>query len=340
MKTFYASDQAGHAPQRELFNGGFHAAAETPARLEAMLGVVGETLAPVRVPDEILMRVHDTAYIDFLQTAFSDWREAGRTGEAFPYVFPVVGRRPLTLDRIDAKLGRYAMDCGTPIGQGTWEAALGGASAAWAATEAVLGGDTRAFALCRPPGHHAGRDYLGGYSYLNNAAIAAETALRGGAQRVVILDVDYHHGNGSQDIFYDRDDVMFVSIHADPKTDYPFYWGHSDETGSGRGFGHTLNFPLARGTGWTAYRQALKAALEEVDGRQADLLIVSYGADTFDGDPISYFSIKTEEYTSMAHDISALGLPTIICMEGGYAIEHLGANLAAFLNGFSDAKFG
>ena len=175
---------------------------------------------------------------------------------------------------------------------------------------------------------------MGGYSYLNNAAICAERALAKGARKVAVLDVDYHHGNGTQDIFYARNDVLTISLHADPKTDYPFYWGHADETGEGAGAGFSLNLPMPRGTLWADYQIKLAHAIERVQGFAPDLLIVPYGADTFAGDPISFFGIETPEYTDMAVMIAGLDLPTLICMEGGYAVEALGANVAAFLAGF------
>ena len=220
-----------------------------------------------------------------------------------------------------------------PIAAGTWDGAYWSAQTALTALDAVLGGERAAFALCRPPGHHCGADYLGGYCYLNNAAIAAEAAIAAG-KRVAILDVDYHHGNGTQDIFYARGDVLFVSIHADPGTDYPFFWGHADETGEGEGEGATLNLPLPRGTDLAAYLPALDTALAKIAAFAPDLLVISYGADTFVGDPISQFRLETADYTVLARRIAALGLPTVIVMEGGYAVDALGANVAAFLEGF------
>ena len=192
--------------------------------------------------------------------------------------------------------------------------------------------DRSAFALCRPPGHHAGRDYLGGYCHLNNAAIAAEAAIAAG-RKVAILDVDYHHGNGTQDIFWARGDVLFVSLHADPKTDYPFFWGHADETGEGAGEGATLNLPLPQGTDLAAYLPALEQGLARIAGFGADLLVISFGADTWEGDPISRFRLTTADYAVMAGRIAALGLPTLVVMEGGYAVDALGANVMSFLGG-------
>ena len=200
---------------------------------------------------------------------------------------------------------------------------------ALAGLEAVLSGKRSAFAFTRPPGHHVGRDYFGGYSYLNHAAIAAEAAFAAGKRRIAILDVDYHHGNGTQDIFAGRADVLFASIHADPSTDYPFFWGHADESG-----GNILNLPLLRGADWSGYAPALTQAIDWLGKNEPDLLIVSYGADTHEADPISHFKLKTSDYAPMAHRIAAMGLPTLIVMEGGYAVEALGANVAEFLGGF------
>ncbi|WP_366474095.1 hypothetical protein [Sphingomonas sp.] len=198
----------------------------------------------------------------------------------------------------------------------------------------MLDGERSAFALCRPPGHHAGKDYLGGYSYLNNAAISAEAAIAAGRARIAILDVDYHHGNGTQDIFYERGDVAYASIHADPSTDYPFFWGHADEGGAGEGEGATLNLPVPRGSDWRAYEPALGRALEWIASFGPAALIISYGADTFAGDPISHFELDTRDYSPMARRIASLDLPTLIVMEGGYAVEALGQNVAEFLSGF------
>jgi acetoin utilization deacetylase AcuC-like enzyme len=334
MRCFWDERQRAHAPRSEFFNGALHPAAEHPGRVDAILRSIGETKAPADRGTEPLLRVHSPGYLRFLETAHADWRSAGRDADAFPYTFPVVGRRPLDLDRIDARLGQYSFDTSTPIAEGTWLSSYWSAQTALAALQALIDGEPSAFALCRPPGHHAGTDYLGGYSYLNNAAIAAEAALAAGRSRVAILDVDYHHGNGTQDIFYERGDVAYASIHADPSTDYPFFWGHSDEGGAGAGAGATLNLPLPRGTGWAQYQPALERALEWVAGFDAELLIVSYGADTYAGDPISHFELETSDYAPMARGIAALGLPTLIVMEGGYAVEALGANVAEFLGGF------
>ena len=334
MKCFWDDRQRTHAPAREFFNGAMHPAAEHPGRVDAILQAIGPTAAPDDVGLEPILRVHSADYVEFLRTSHEQWRAAGRDGDAFPYTFPVVGRRPLKLNRIDALLGQYSFDTSTPIAERTWDAAYWSAQTAVAATDAVLGGHRSSFALCRPPGHHSGADYLGGYSYLSNAAIAAEHAIASGLTRMAILDVDYHHGNGTQDVFYGRADVLYASIHADPAMDYPYYWGHADETGSGEGEGATLNLPLPRGTDWSAYEPALIRSLEWIASRQPELLIVSYGADTYEGDPISHFRLRTADYAAVALRIASLGLPTVVVMEGGYAVDALGANVAEFLSGF------
>lgn len=334
MRCFWDERQRAHKPAGEFFNGAMHRAAEHEGRIDAVLDAIGETEAHDDLGIDALLRVHSKDYLDFLQSAHDEWLAAGRAGDAFPYTFPVVGRRPLSFDRIDASLGQYSFDTSSPINAGTWEASYWAAQTALAATDAVLSGDRNAFAFCRPPGHHSGRDYLGGYSYLSNAAIAAEHTLAAGKKRVAILDVDYHHGNGSQDIFYERADVLYVSIHADPTTDYPFFWGHADETGTGAGEGANLNLPLPRGTDWSGYHPALAHAIDTIEKHEPDLLIVSYGADTHEADPISHLKLKTTDYAPMARRIATLGLPTVIVMEGGYGVDALGANVAEFLSGF------
>ena len=328
MRFFWDERQRAHAPAGEFFNGAMHPAAEHPGRVEAILAALGRTEQPTDSGRSPLERVHDAAYLSFLQTAHDRWRDAGRDGDAFPYTFPVVGRRPVRLQRIDALLGRHSFDTATPIGPGTWEAAYWSAQTALAALQAVLDGERSAFGLCRPPGHHAGADYFGGYSYLNNAATCAAAAAALG-KTVAILDVDYHHGNGTQDIVAGHELIGFGSIHADPATDYPYYWGHADESG-----GNILNLPLPRGADWRAYQRALTQAIDWIEQRAPELLIVSYGADTHEADPISHFKLRTSDSAPMARCIASLGLPTVIVMEGGYAVEHLGANVAEFLTGF------
>ena len=334
MRKFFDPRQLLHAPTRELHNGGFTDYAETPSRAEAILAAIGGADAPEDRGEAPILAVHDADYVAFLKTAAARWAEAGRPGDVVGYVWPVVGRRPLRLDRIDAQIGQYSFDASTPITPQTWDSAYWSAQSALAATQAVLDGERSAFALCRPPGHHAGADYYGGYCHLNVAAIAAQAARNAGRKRVAILDIDYHHGNGTQDIFWTRGDVFYASLHADPATDYPFYWGHEDEAGQGEGQGTTLNLPLPQGTTLDVFRRTQAQALEAISDFGAELLVVSFGADTYIGDPISAFRIETPDYALLAQDIAAAGLPTVIVMEGGYAVDALGANVASLLSGW------
>ncbi|MEM7329731.1 MAG: histone deacetylase family protein [Pseudomonadota bacterium] len=337
MRSFFSNHQTAHAPTRELQNGALVPHAESQARVDAVLREFTTLESPHDFGLAPILAVHDADYVDFLRSAHDEWIAAGRSGDAFPYAFPVRYRRRLDLTRIDAKLGQYSFDCGTPVAAGTWQAVYWNAQTALSALDAVLRGQPSAFALCRPPGHHAGRNYMGGYSYLNNVAIAAEHACQAGLGKLAILDVDYHHGNGTQDIFYQRGDVLTISLHADPKADYPFYWGHADEQGEDAGRGYNLNLPMPRGTDWVSYQKTLTEAIERIRLFQPEMLIVAYGADTYAGDPISFFDIETTDYARMARQIAALDLPTLICMEGGYAIEALGANISAFLSGFQSS---
>jgi acetoin utilization deacetylase AcuC-like enzyme len=331
MRAFFDGRQLAHAPALELHNGAFVPYAESPSRAEGILAALGPVEPVVDHGEAPLRAVHSEEYLAFLWSAHKDWRAAGRPGDAGAYAWPVVRRRPLDLQRIDAKLGAYSFDASSPIAEGTWEGAYWSAQTALTALDAVLAGDRAAFALCRPPGHHAGANYLGGYCYLNNAAIAAEAATAAG-RRVAILDIDYHHGNGTQDVFYARGDVFFASIHADPRTDYPYFWGHADETGEGAGEGATLNLPLPRGTDLAGYLPALDRALEAIASVSPDLLICSFGADTYAGDPISHFRLLTPDYETIGKRLKSLKLKVAIIMEGGYATDAIGNNVVSFLS--------
>ena len=334
IPAFFENRQFAHEPLQELHNGGWAPYAEKSSRARTIASELSKLrqardfgLAPI-------LAVHDEDYVEFLRSALAEWRAAGRDGDAIGYTWPVVRRRNLNLNRIDAKLGRYSFDAATPIAEGTWEASYWSVQTALTALAEILEGNARSsFALCRPPGHHSGRDYFGGYCYLNNAAIAAEQARRSG-RRVAILDIDYHHGNGTQDIFYDDPDILFVSLHADPATDYPFFWGHADERGDGSGEGKTLNLPLPRGTAIKEYDKALDIALDAVRAHRTDLLVLSFGADTFEEDPISHFRIQRDDYRQIARRIASIVVPVLVVMEGGYAVDALGKNVAALMSGF------
>lgn len=334
MRRFFDPRQLAHAPPTELHNGGWVPHADTPVRATDVLAAIGGAELPSDFGIGPIAAVHDADYLTFLREGPNLWRAARRSGDAIGYVWPVVGRRPLRLTRIDALIGRYSFDASTPLAAESHDAAYWASQCALSAVGAVLAGERAAFALCRPPGHHAGRDYMGGYCYLNHAAVAAQSARAQGVDRVAILDIDYHHGNGTQDIFWDRGDVFFASVHADPASDYPFYWGHADECGEGEGSGTTLNLPLPHGTTIDPFRAAQRTALDAIAAFDPGLLIVSLGLDTFVGDPISHFALETPDYAILAADIAARGWPTALVMEGGYAVDALGANVASFLQGW------
>jgi acetoin utilization deacetylase AcuC-like enzyme len=330
---YFDRRQLAHEPVQELHNGGWTAYAEKSSRAEIIAASFPKLQPAADFGLQPILNVHDRGYVEFLRSAYAEWRALGRDGDAIGYTWPITRRRPLDLDRIDAKLGLHSYDAATPIAEGTWEASYWAAQSALSALSAILDGETRtSFALCRPPGHHSGRDYCGGYCYLNNAAIAAEQARRRG-RRVAILDIDYHHGNGTQDIFYGDAEVLFVSIHADPVTDYPFFWGHADERGEGSGLGKTLNLPRPRGTALEGYVAALNEALDAIQAHETDLLVLSFGADTFEEDPISHFRIRRDDYRVIGARIATLNLPVLVVMEGGYAVDALGHNVEALLSG-------
>jgi acetoin utilization deacetylase AcuC-like enzyme len=332
MRRFFSPRQLAHSPALELHNGAFVPYAEVPSRAATILAAIGGAEEPADAGEAPILAVHSPEYLRFLRDVPAMWRDAGRTGEAIPYAFPIRRRRALELARVDALLGAHAFDATTPITAATWNSAYWNAQTAVAATRAVLGGERAAFALCRPPGHHAGADYCGGYCHLNVAAIAAREA-RTRHERVAVLDIDYHHGNGTQDIFWEDGQVFYASVHADPATDYPFYWGHADERGEGEGEGATLNLPLPHGTTLEPFRAAQARALGAIAAFGATLLVVSFGADTWEGDPISHFKLGTADYRVLARDIANAGLPTVVVMEGGYAVDALGANVASLLEG-------
>jgi acetoin utilization deacetylase AcuC-like enzyme len=334
MRCFWDERQRAHAPAAEFFNGKLHPAAEHPGRVDAILAAIGKTEAPADKGLGPIHRVHDVGYVDFLERAHAEWLAAGREGDAFPYTFPIVHRRARGWDRIDATLGHYSFDTSTPIGAGTWEACYWSVQTALAGLEAVVAGERAAFAFTRPPGHHAGGDYFGGYSYLNHAAICADAALAAGKRRVAILDVDYHHGNGTQQIFYERGDVLTISIHADPAQEFPYFLGYADEMGAGLGEGYHLNLPLAWGATWLEYERALNRAVKRILEYGAEVLVVSLGLDTFEHDPISRFKLRHEDYLAMGAKIAGCDLPTLFVMEGGYAVDALGVNTVNVLQGF------
>jgi acetoin utilization deacetylase AcuC-like enzyme len=345
MIAFYSDVHERHAPEHEFFRGERIPCFETPARArivrDELVARGHELRPPSRDSAAILPRVHAGRYLDFLATAWEQWvaLDPGNAAvQPFPSVWPVRTLRD-DVEPADfvARLGLYSMDNGTPLAAGTWTAAKAAADVAASAAALVAGGAHCAFAVTRPPGHHAGADFMGGYCFLNNAAVAVEALLVGGCARAAVLDVDYHHGNGTQSIFYRRADVLFASIHGDPRTEYPFYLGHADETGAGPGEGFNLNLPLAAGSGAGTWFEALAAACERISRHRAEALVVSLGLDAYAGDPISTFTLDSDDFLRLGARIARIGLPTVFILEGGYAVEHLGVNAANVLAGFASA---
>ncbi len=343
MLTIYSDDHRLHHGQGELNNGQLQPCVEFPARADNVLAAVREAqLGEVIAPDDFgldpVRRVHSPRFVEFLEQAWGLWTAEGRSCDALPLNWPVRGMRQIEPDYIDGKLGYFSFDAGTPITAGTWTAITAGANVALTGAAKLLDGERDAFSLCRPPGHHAAADYYGGYCFFNNAAIAAQYLRDQGASRVAILDVDYHHGNGTQSIFYDRDDVMFVSIHADPRQEYPYFLGRADEIGDGPGAGYNLNLPLPWQSSADDWFAALATGLQRISGYAPDYLVVSLGVDTFIDDPISQFRLKTDDYLEVGKRIGELGLPTLFVMEGGYAVANIGGNVVNVLRGAAAQK--
>ncbi|AKU23161.1 histone deacetylase family protein [Massilia sp. MB5] len=347
MLTFYNEQHDQHRARHELVRGEATPCLETPARAEAVLAELGRRglgriVTPHGVPLMSLERVHQPRYLHFLRNAWTEWQAlapANAGKDAFPSGWPVRSfRADIEPEGFDARLGLYSRDTISPITAGTWSAAKTGADCAVNAAHALRLGERASFALTRPPGHHAGADFSGGSCYLNNAALAAQHLLDDGMRRVAVLDLDCHHGNGTQSIFYDRADVLCISLHADPRSSYPYYLGHADETGDGAGYGYNVNMPLAP---QQANAQAWFAALETACVRLAmygpEALVVALGVNTFQGDPHGGLGLLSADFLRVGERLAYLGLPTAFIFEGGSAIRELGVNVVNVLEGFETA---
>ena len=315
---------------------------DVPARTEALLtalaslGVTPE--CPTRDHAAAREAVHTKGFLHFLETAWDRWQELPERGpEVWPNTFPYWSGRPEEQARgecpsagLIAHAGWYLGDLSVPIGANTWRSTRESCNTAIAAADAVLAGEPMVYALCRPSGHHARADRASGFCYVNNAAVAAEW-LRGRFARVAILDVDAHHGDGTQQIFYRRGDVLTISIHADPRNYYPFYTGYSKETGVGEGDGFNVNLPLAHGSTAAAMNAAIDRAAERIRDFGAAALVVALGFDAHARDPIGVLKLESEDFGDVGARIKAIGLPTVVIQEGGYAVDVLTDCLRAFL---------
>ncbi|MCK0195694.1 histone deacetylase family protein [Ancylobacter sp. 6x-1] len=339
MKMVYSPRHHGHSGHVELYNGQILPAFEKPERAEMIRAAVeargfGPTIGPSAHGLDPVARVHSPAYVRFLSTLTELWIADGRPFPILPSFWRAPGMRRLEPETVDGKLGHYSFDAGCCFVPGTWDAIQSSVDVALTGADLIRAGEASAYALCRPPGHHAHDETMGGYCYINNAAVAAQALLDSGAARVAILDVDYHHGNGTQAIFYDRADVLVCNIHADPKQEFPYFLGHADETGSGAGEGFNANYPLPWGTGFAAWSAALDDACRRIEAYGPDVLLVSLGVDTFKDDPISQFRLDSPDYFAIGSRIAKLGRPTLFVQEGGYAVEAIGVNVANTLEGF------
>lgn len=313
---------------------------DRPARVDQLLAAVrrlGLTTTPA--PDHgmaPIAAVHDAGYLQFLQTAYERWQSSPYAGPAVR-AFGYAVRMQRCPDLVQGQVGYYVSGETAPILRDTWQAAKTSAHVAVEAAQRILAGAGEAYALCRPSGHHVYADLAGGFCYLNNAAVAAQVLISGGAKPAV-LDVDVHHGNGTQGILYERDDVFFCSVHGDPRGLYPWYAGYADETGTGRGAGCNLNVPLAADTADAGFIAAVETGLEAIQRFGASVLIISLGFDAAVGDPTANLAVTEDGFRAVGERIGSVGLPVLLVQEGGYRIEKLGDNLTAFLNGFLPAR--
>ena len=330
MHIYYSDQHLAHDPLSDWEV----AARATTILNELIKAKFGTVHQPVDFGMDPITAVHNEEFVYFLQNAYTRAQEEKAVEEVIPGFFAtrhIDGQLPQT---IWGQLGYYCTDNTTPIMAETWQAAYWAVQITLSATHHALQNKTAAYALCRPPGHHAFTDLYGGYCYLNNVAIAAHW-LTEQQQKVAIIDVDYHHGNGTQAIFYERDDVLFSSIHANPDGDYPYYYGFKKETGKGAGKGYTHNYPLPLGTDGETYLSTLQHAVNDVVKFNPDILFISLGVDTAKNDPNGSFLLEQHHFAAMGQLFAKVKLPKVIVQEGGYLLESIGKNVLAFLQNIS-----
>ena len=339
MKTIFSKKHILHNSLTELSGGELVKPFENPKRIEYILKEIskrklGPILESTNQNLDIMYKVHDKNYVKFLESAWDEWVKEGYKGEAIPSVWPSRSMNSKKIpNHIEGKLGYYCLANETSISQGTIEAAYESVKVVLTAVE-MLKKEKSIFALCRPPGHHASKDQYGGYCFFNNIAIAAEKLIEKGAKKIFILDIDFHHGNGTQEIFYNRSDVYFASLHGDPLEAFPHFLGHANEKGIDDGEGFNLNYPMPPNTSYVQWKKSLNEVVSEIDYFNPDFLLISLGVDTFENDPISFFKLKSDDYFDVGRIISNLNLPTLFVMEGGYSINEIGTNTVNILEAF------
>jgi acetoin utilization deacetylase AcuC-like enzyme len=344
MPVVWSDDCRLHDPAAEIWIGVRTPAVETAARTQAILETLraagGQTVPAEQHEDERLFAVHDSGLLEYLASAWADWEQAGLPvdpgqGRVVPYVFAhsALTQSPLVPTAIWARPGFFAYDTMTLIGPGTWRAARAAADCALTAVDLVLEGASAAYACCRPPGHHACRACYGGSCYLNNAAIAAEELARRLQRSVAVIDIDAHHGNGTQEIFWERDDVLTGSVHVDPGAGwFPHFVGFAGETGAGS----NRNLPLAPGSGDEAWLDAIGELAAWAS--QASALVVSLGVDAAAGDPESPLQASATGYHEAGRILGGLGVPTVVVQEGGYDLAAIGPLVRETLLGIEAAR--
>ncbi|MGH1415220.1 MAG: histone deacetylase family protein [Pelagimonas sp.] len=333
MRAFLDPRQTKHNPQSFLVLGQQRVSPEQPERITRLKAGAEAAGCVFEAPEDAgiaqIAAIHTSEYLSFLQTIHGRWQALdGASDEVIPNIHARARTDSYPTSPV-GQAGYHQADTACPIGAHTWDAAYWSAQSAIGGARA-LGEEECAYVLSRPPGHHAYHDQAGGFCFLNNAAIAAQDLQEQGA-RVAILDVDVHHGNGTQGIFETRSDVLTVSIHADPDAFYPFYWGHAHERGIGDGLGANLNIPLPRGTQDDAYLEALAHALQRIQGFGCDAVVVALGLDTSIDDPFQGFAVTDQGFARIGAAIAAMGLPTLYVQEGGYMSDALGPNLTQVL---------
>lgn len=340
MITLYDDVQRLHAPETFLVAGRPQPIPEKPIRIDLLMQGVKEVGSTVRKPPpttlDTVALVHDRRYLAFLETLRERWHRIPESSDVpLPNVYAIQRDSLPPIGYPEAVVGQAGYHLGDgacPVTETTLAAALASAACAVEGAELVKGGEGLVYALCRPPGHHAASDLAAGFCFFNNAALAAELLTRAG-KRTAILDIDVHHGNGTEAIFYDRGDVLTVSIHCHPKRFYPFFWGYAEEHGRGAGEGFNLNLPLERGTDINGYLPALETALQRLADFAPDVLVLANGLDIAIDDPFKAFAIRTEGFRTIGARIAQMKLPTLVVQEGGYPSETLGKNLASLLKG-------
>ncbi len=335
MKSFFHPDVKLHFPQTYLSRGQMRKPQEIPDRVDGILAGLARMNIKVIQPDDFgkepLLAVHDADYLEFLENAHRRWKEIPQDwgDEVMSNVYI---RHPNPMRGILAQAARYLADGSCPIGPHTWTSSYWAAQSAVAAAQAILEGDAQAYALCRPPGHHARRDAAGGFCYINNAAVAAQY-LKKRFGKVAVLDTDVHHGQGVQEIFYGRDDVLYVSVHGDPTNFYPVVAGFDDEQGEGAGKGFNLNLPMPHGSSEQVFFDNVQAAIEKVNVFKPEVLVLALGFDVYENDPQTKVAVTTEGFKRLGKLVAGLNLPTVVVQEGGYHLEAMADNTESFFTG-------